>query len=80
MKPHVLFDFLKKESELKSDADLSRALKIAPPVISKIRSGKIRVGAEIIIRIHLQTEMPIKEIFNLLKENQDIKEIYEAEL
>lgn len=80
MKPHALFDLLIKESGLKNDAALARALKLFPPTVSKMRSGRLKIGAEIILRIHLQTEMPVKDIFRLLKETQDIKSIYEAEL
>lgn len=76
VKPHALLDFLKRESELKNDAALSRALKVSPPVISKIRSGRLRLGAELILRIHLLTEMPVQDILDLLKENQDVKDIH----
>jgi transcriptional regulator with XRE-family HTH domain len=66
MKPHKLFDLLRKESNLKSDAELAEALKVTAPIISRIRSGKDRVGARMIILIHEQTEMPIADIKALL--------------
>ena len=66
MRPHKLFDLLKKESNLKSDAELADALNVTAPIISRIRSGKDRVGARMIILIHEQTEMPIKQIKELL--------------
>ena len=37
---------------LKNDAALSRRLEVAPPVISKIRHGRLRVGASILISLH----------------------------
>lgn len=76
-KPHALFDFLKKESELKNDAQLARALKMSYPALSKMRSGALNVGPTLILRIHMATEMPVKDILELLKQNQSVKEIYE---
>jgi len=66
MRPHKLFDLLKEESNLKSDAELADALNVTAPIISRIRSGKDRVGARMIILIHEQTEMPIADIKSLL--------------
>ena len=80
MTPHALFDFLKRESEIKSDSALARALKVKPPVISKMRTGRLKVGVELILRIHLQTDMPVRDILRLLKQTQEIKSIYEEEL
>jgi transcriptional regulator with XRE-family HTH domain len=66
MKPHKLFDLLREESNLNSDAELAEALNVTAPVISRIRSGKDRVGARMIILIHEKTDMPIAEIKELL--------------
>jgi transcriptional regulator with XRE-family HTH domain len=66
MRPHKLFDLLKEESQLKSDAELADALNVTAPIISRIRSGKDRVGARMIILIHEKTEMPIAYIKELL--------------
>lgn len=44
------------------DAGLARALEVAPPVISKIRHGRLPVAAGMVLRIHLLTDMPIREI------------------
>ena len=51
---------------LKNDAALSRALEVAPPVISKIRNGKLPVGATMAIQIHELINMPIKRITAIL--------------
>lgn len=61
-----LLDYLKETYNLKNDAEISRRLEVAPPVISRIRSGKINVSAEIMIRIHETFDMPIKEIKALI--------------
>jgi len=37
---------------LKNDAALSRKLEVAPPVISKIRHGRLAIGDSMLIRLH----------------------------
>lgn len=46
----------------RTDAQLARALGVPAPVISKIRHGRLHVGAGMVLRIHLLAEMPIREI------------------
>ena len=57
-----LLDALKEKYDLKNDAAISKALEVAPPVISRIRNGKAQVSADIMIRIHETFGMPIAEI------------------
>lgn len=47
-----LIDFLIRFALLKNDAELSKKLGIAPPVISKIRNNKLPVRSTLILRIH----------------------------
>jgi plasmid maintenance system antidote protein VapI len=61
-----LLDEVKKRYEVKNDAELSRKLDVPPPTISKIRSGRISVSADMILRIHETFNMPVKEIRELL--------------
>ena len=61
-----LLDEVKKRYEVKNDAELSRKLDVPPPTISKIRSGKVNVSADMILRIHENFGMPVKEIRELL--------------
>lgn len=65
---HPLLDFLKQEYELKSDRALCEALGVTPPVISRIRSKKCGVSAEIMIIIHKKTGMSIEDIEQLINE------------
>jgi len=51
---------------LKNDADLARALGVPPPVISKLRHHRLPVGPTMLIRIHEETGLPIREIKSLL--------------
>lgn len=52
---------------LKNDAALSRALGIAPPVISKIRHGDLPVGASLLINAHEESGLSIKEMKAVLE-------------
>ncbi len=65
--PDRLIDTLIAKLGLKSDAALSRALKMQPPVISKIRNRVTPVGATILLRIHEVTGISFKKIRILLK-------------
>jgi hypothetical protein len=47
---------------LKNDAALSRALEVAPPVISKIRHRRLPVGASLLIRMHEVCHLSIKDL------------------
>lgn len=51
-----------RSKRLKNDAALSRLLKVAPPVISKIRSGLLAVGATLMLNIHETFDMSIADI------------------
>jgi hypothetical protein len=56
---------------LKNDAALSRALEVAPPVISKIRHRRLPVGASLLIRMHEVTDLSIKELRELMGDRRD---------
>jgi hypothetical protein len=60
--PDRLLDTLIDKLGLKNDAALSRALDVAPPVISKIRHRKIRIGASILIAMHEASELSIRQL------------------
>jgi len=64
--PSRLLDTLRERMKLKNDAALSRALEVAPPVISKIRHRTLPVGASLLIRMHEVTEMSIRELRDLM--------------
>lgn len=61
-----LLDTIKERHSIKSDAELSRKLDVPPPTISKIRSGRVSVSADMILRIHETFGMTVKEIRELL--------------
>jgi hypothetical protein len=64
--PDNLLDAMIEKLQLKNDAALSRALEVAPPVISKIRHRRLPVGASILIRMHEVSDLTVTELRKLL--------------
>ncbi|MDY7538644.1 hypothetical protein QN372_05985 [Undibacterium sp. RTI2.1] len=60
--PDNLLDTLITQLHFKNDAALSRALEVAPPVISKIRHRRLPVGASLLIRMHEISNVSIKDL------------------
>lgn len=65
--PHPLFDLLMEHYDLTSDRALAMKLGTYAPDISRIRNRKRAMGAELILRIHELTDMPVKRIKELLE-------------
>lgn len=64
--PDRLLDEVLATLCLKNDAALSRALGIAPPVLSKVRHRRLPVAAGLIIQIHDATRLSIDDIRGLM--------------
>lgn len=64
--PHNLLDKLLQLGRLKNDAALARKLGVAPPVISKIRNLRLPVGDSVMIRIHEEFGLSVKEMRELM--------------
>jgi hypothetical protein len=64
--PNHLLDILIERLNLKNDAALSRALEVAPPVISKIRHRRLPVGASMLIRMHEVSKLSVRELRDLM--------------
>jgi hypothetical protein len=62
-----LVDLLLETLRLKNDAALSRLLEVEPPVISKIRHGRMPVGAAMLIRLHEESGLSIGAMKEYLK-------------
>lgn len=71
---NALLDLLKAGANLKNDAALSRALDVAPPVISKLRSGRLPLGATILLAMHEVFEVSIAELKALAGGNEIAKQ------
>lgn len=61
-----LLDYLQKTYEIKNDRQLALQIGFSTPTLSKIRTGKYKVSADMIIAIHEKFNMSIKEIKKLL--------------
>lgn len=64
--PDNLLNTLIQKLAIKNDAALSRALEVAPPVISKIRHRRLPVGASLLIRMHEVANLSIAELRALM--------------
>jgi plasmid maintenance system antidote protein VapI len=60
-----LFDAVRQQFGIRSDAALARQLDVEPPAISKARSRR-SISDALILRIHECLGMPVKEIRDLL--------------
>ena len=69
--PNNLLDTLIKTLGIKNDAALSRALEVAPPVISKIRHKILPAGPSLLIRMHEESGLSIREIRNLMGDRRE---------
>lgn len=61
-KQHILLSWLMEENNIKNYAHLSRALGVAPPVISKHINGELRIGDNMILRLHETFGVPVASI------------------
>ena len=77
--PNHLLDALIEKMSLKNDAALSRALEVAPPVISKIRHRRLPVGASLLIRMHEVTDLSIRELRDLMGDRRKRVRISEVD-
>ena len=64
--PNKVLDAIIEKLQLKNDAALSRALEVAPPVISKIRHRTLPIGATILLRMHEVSDFSIRELRELM--------------
>ena len=69
--PGRLLDALIEKLHLKNDAALSRALEVAPPVISKIRHRRLPVGASLLIRKHEVSDLSIRDLRILMGDRRE---------
>lgn len=69
--PNHLLDSLIEKLGLKNDAALSRALEVAPPVISKIRHRRLPVGASLLIRMHEVSDLSIRDLRILMGDRRE---------
>ena len=66
-RPHRLFDHIRLAFKIQSDAALAHILETSPSIISRIRSRKIKMSAELILKIYDITDLPIESIRELAR-------------
>ena len=64
--PNRVLDAIIQKLRLKNDAALSKALEVAPPVISKIRHNTLPIGATVLLRMHEVSDFSIRELRALM--------------
>ncbi len=69
--PNNLLDSLRDIMQLKNDAALSKALEVAPPVLSKIRHRRLPVGASMLIRMHEVSGLSIRDLRVLMGDRRN---------
>jgi hypothetical protein len=79
-KPCDLLDALIKHLGLKNDAALSRALELAAPLISKLRSQVLPVSAFVLVRMHEVSGLSIAELRGLMGDHRKKFGVSENEL
>ena len=69
--PNKMFDTVIEKLSLRNDAALCRWVGVGPPVISKMRHGKLSVGASMLIRLHEISDISIKELRTLMGDDRE---------
>lgn len=67
-----LFDAVIERLSLRNDAALCRKIETLPPVISKIRHGRLPLGPALLIRMHEVSGIPIREMRRLMGDTQGL--------
>lgn len=73
--PNNLLDAIMSILKLKNDLALARKMGVAAPVISKIRHGRLNISAPMLICMHEETGMPVRELRALMR--NDLREKYD---
>jgi len=69
--PNKLLDALIDMMQLKNDAALSRRLGVARSIISNIRCGRLPVGASMLVRMHDESGISIKELRAIMGDRRE---------
>ena len=77
--PNRVLDAIIEKLQLKNDAALSRALEVAPPVISKIRHNTLPIGATILIRMHELSGMAVRDMQSIMGDRRAKHRISDAQ-
>lgn len=68
--PHPVFDIIRTEWKMRSDKELSEFLGIEQSVISRIRSGRLQMSANVILAVNERAGLEIKTVKALLRKHE----------
>lgn len=61
-----LLDAVIDKLGLKNDAALCRVIEVPPPVVSKLRHGRLPIGPSLLIRLHEETGWSTRKLKSFL--------------
>ena len=64
--PELFIERLIHRLGLRSSSALARKVGLSPSVISKVRHRRLAVSGEILLKIHEETEIPIRELRHMM--------------
>lgn len=70
--PNILIDKLSGDLNCKNDAALAKRLQIPGSVISRLRHKKIAISAQILLRIHENTDLSIRELRKIMGDTRKL--------
>lgn len=65
--PNRLLDTAMARLGLRNDAALARQLEVTNTLVSKIRNHRLPVSADVLLRIHEETDLSIRDLKQLLQ-------------
>jgi antitoxin HigA-1 len=68
--PGYMFDTLIARMQLKNDEELAQKLKVAKPVVTLMREGKLSISASMLIWLHEASGISLQELRTLLKDKR----------
>ncbi len=70
LNPAALLDAVLYLKQLHTDAGLCRLLGVSAPYLSRVRNGRQPVGASMLLRLHEETGLSIKDLRALMGDRQ----------
>lgn len=77
--PNHLLDTLLRKMQLRNDAALAKILDVGPPLISKIRHGRLPVGASLLIRMHEVTGFSLRQLRDIMGDRRGRYRVSDAD-
>jgi plasmid maintenance system antidote protein VapI len=69
--PERLLDALIEQLNLKNDAGLARVLGVSAPTMSKVRNGRLPLGPSMLVRMHEESGLSVKQLRALMGDARD---------